>query len=111
MFFLFQLVEMVVDLCSGGSSKSSDEISESEFFTTIPEHHQCRISANLPSGGIFLNTPTPLQVGGLAHPTPNSKRYGWPVNIEGVPLLGCIRNIRVNSEVNFLTTYYLTLFC
>ncbi|XP_071534605.1 putative neural-cadherin 2 isoform X2 [Panulirus ornatus] len=105
-----ELVEMIVDLCSGGSidgpPASPPKFSSLNTSTTPspsppvpPDAHTCRGAARLPRGAHLLNVPHPLQVGGLAHPAPAHKAYGWPEPLLAWPLDGCIRNLRINGEL------------
>ncbi|KAG7158558.1 Neural-cadherin-like 23, partial [Homarus americanus] len=100
-----ELVEMIVDLCSGGSidgpptpptrpahNQSAPPIPPPPI---PPDAHTCRGAARLPRAARVLNTPQPLQVGGLAHPPPAHTVYGWPEPPTARPLHGCVRNLRV----------------
>ncbi|KAK4296782.1 hypothetical protein Pmani_030755 [Petrolisthes manimaculis] len=105
-----ELVEVIVDLCSGATldtqpSTSPKFPSHNTSATTTPvlpsppDAHTCRGAARLPRGARMLNTEHPLQVGGLAHPIPSHIVHGWPISLLTRPLHGCIRNLRVNSKL------------
>lgn len=108
--FTTQLVEVIVDLCSGGSLDSQlvplarsthDESMPRPPPPPIPpDAHTCRGAARLPAYAHVLNIPQPLQVGGMAHPPPTHTLYGWSKPIKPRPLKGCVRNLRVNGEVS-----------
>ncbi|ROT65134.1 putative neural-cadherin, partial [Penaeus vannamei] len=103
-----ELVEMIVDLCSGASidgppaKSSKSALNDSETPTSSPpippDAHTCRGAARLSRGALLLNAAQPLQVGGLAHPPPAHTVYGWPKPILARPLRGCVRNLRINGE-------------
>ncbi|XP_069183734.1 putative neural-cadherin 2 isoform X2 [Procambarus clarkii] len=105
----YELVEMIVDLCAGGTLDASPLPStrpahnRSDTPTppppTPPNPQTCRGTARLPDGAHLLNTPHPLQVGGLAHPAPSHTAYGWPAPLLPKPFLGCVRNLRINGEL------------
>ncbi|XP_042883447.1 putative neural-cadherin 2 isoform X2 [Penaeus japonicus] len=104
-----ELVEMIVDLCSGASidgppaHSSKSALNDSEIPTSSPpippDAHTCRGAARLSRGALLLNAAQPLQVGGLAHPPPAHTVYGWPKPILARPLRGCVRNLRINGEL------------
>ncbi|XP_047489161.1 putative neural-cadherin 2 [Penaeus chinensis] len=104
-----ELVEMIVDLCSGASidgpptQSSKSALNDSGIPTSSPpippDAHTCRGAARLSRGALLLNAAQPLQVGGLAHPPPAHTVYGWPKPILGRPLRGCVRNLRINGEL------------
>nr|XP_053635865.1 putative neural-cadherin 2 isoform X3 [Cherax quadricarinatus] len=104
-----ELVELIVDLCAGGtldlppipSTRPAHNHSDAPTPSPPipPDPHTCRGSARLPAGAHLLNTPHPLQVGGLAHPPPSHTAYGWPSPLLPRPFLGCIRNLRINGEL------------
>ncbi|XP_069941535.1 putative neural-cadherin 2 isoform X3 [Cherax quadricarinatus] len=104
-----ELVEMIVDLCSGGSidgplaAPKTSALNASTVPTPSPpippDAHTCRGAARLPSGAHMLNAAQPLQVGGLAHPAPAHGVYGWPEPLMARPFHGCVRNLRVNGEL------------
>nr|XP_053637261.1 putative neural-cadherin 2 [Cherax quadricarinatus] len=74
-------VELIVDLCSGGSIETP--------LTTAHDHSTpptCRASSTLPGTARILNTGGPLQVGGQVH-------------LNTSHLQGCIRNLRVNGQL------------
>jgi len=49
----------------------------------------------------IFNPETPFEVGGMSHEPPKAEDYGWPRDsIATVGLDGCIRNIRINSQVS-----------
>lgn len=60
----------------------------------------CRVAALLPEGSRLLNVGQPLQVGGMAHPVPDHTFHGWPDPLFPKPLLGCVRNLRVNGQAS-----------
>lgn len=101
-----QLVEMVVDLCSGGGVDGPSTHVKDDSTTTMPppfvppDAHTCRSADRLPASARSLNYLRPLQVGGLAHPAPVHDTYGWPEPIKARQLKGCVRNLRVNGEVS-----------
>ncbi|XP_068212164.1 putative neural-cadherin 2 isoform X4 [Palaemon carinicauda] len=102
-----ELVEMIVDLCSGGSidgppprpSSNASSATPSLSPPIPPDAHTCRGAARLPRGANLLNTAQPLQLGGLAHPPPSQAAHGWPTAVSGLPLNGCLRNLRINGEL------------
>ncbi|XP_071516734.1 putative neural-cadherin 2 [Panulirus ornatus] len=104
-----ELVEMIVDLCSGGSidgprsstSRSGQSTSNPSKNPppVPPDAHTCRGAARLPRATRVLNTPQPLQVGGFAHPPPAHTVYGWPEPLQSRSLNGCVRKLRVNGEL------------
>ncbi|KAK8730316.1 hypothetical protein OTU49_008215, partial [Cherax quadricarinatus] len=94
-----ELVEMIVDLCSGGSLDTQLTPPSSPNHTLLPDAHTCRGAARLPRTARVLNTNQPLQVGGLAHPPPSHTSYGWPAPLHPLPFKGCIRNLRINGEL------------
>lgn len=108
-----QQVEVIVDLCSGGSlegqTASPRKASHDTNATTAallpspPDYYSCRVAATLPEGARLLNVGQPLQVGGVAYPPPDHVLQGWPEPLLAPPLLGCVRNLRVNGEVSHPT--------
>ncbi|XP_069195930.1 putative neural-cadherin 2 [Procambarus clarkii] len=94
-----ELVEMIVDLCSGGSLDVPPTPPSIHAHTMPPDAHTCRGAVRLPKEARMLNTDQPLQVGGLAHPLPAHTLYGWPAPLRPVPFRGCIRNLRMNGEL------------
>ncbi|XP_063872461.1 putative neural-cadherin 2 [Scylla paramamosain] len=109
-----ELVEMVVDLCSGGSihgasMKVTDDPTTRPPPPVPPDAHTCRGAARLPPTARTLNYQRPLQVGGMAHPAPSHDTYGWPEPIRAYPLKGCVRNLRVNGEVGVFTFFFFFL--
>ncbi|XP_076057185.1 putative neural-cadherin 2 [Oratosquilla oratoria] len=74
-----QTVELVADMC---------EVSP-----------KCHISAPLPPHARILNTPAPLQVGGLSHPPPYHHSFAWPIPVPAFSFEGCIKEVRVNGEL------------
>ncbi|KAG0722458.1 Neural-cadherin [Chionoecetes opilio] len=97
-----QVVEMIVDLCLGGSWDEAPPTSEPPHNHTspslLPGGHACRGTATLPQDARVLSTKGVLQVGGIAHP--------HHVTMDGNETLsrpphfhGCIRNLRVNGEL------------
>lgn len=98
-----------MDLCSGSSlddqQPSTKKTSNNTNATTVTilanslEVYNCRGVATLPKGAHLLNVGQPLQVGGLAHRAPDNTLHGWPEPLLAPPLLGCVRNLRVNSQV------------
>ncbi|XP_042227979.1 putative neural-cadherin 2 isoform X2 [Homarus americanus] len=104
-----ELVEMIVDLCSGGSIDGPPTASKYTAHNASatptpsppipPDAHTCRGAARLPHGAHLLNAPQPLQVGGLAHPAPAHGMYGWPEPLLASSLHGCVRNLRINGEL------------
>ena len=87
-------MELVVDLCSGGSLDGLGVLEKPEKFTS------CKISARLPPEAQHFTSSQPLQVGGIAHPPPSRHTHGWPIDVVSNSLDGCIRNIRINGEVS-----------
>lgn len=104
-----QLVEMIVDVCSGNSVDHLPTANTSIPPTTLPpDAHICRGAARLPKGARVLNTGQPLQVGGLAHPLPGHVARGWPESRSMRSFRGCLRNLRINREVNKWSRSYIT---
>ncbi|KAG0724578.1 putative neural-cadherin 2 [Chionoecetes opilio] len=103
-----ELVEMVVDLCSGGtmdtfpSAKVTEDPTSRPPPPVPPDAHTCRGAARLPSAARTLNHQRPLQVGGMAHPAPSHTTHRWPQPVTPHPLKGCVRNLRVNGELRDL---------
>ncbi|KAG0723202.1 putative neural-cadherin 2 [Chionoecetes opilio] len=103
-----ELVEMVVDLCSGGtmdtfpSAKVTEDPTSRPPPPVPPDAHTCRGAARLPSTARTLNHQRPLQVGGMAHPAPSHTTHRWPQPVTSHPLKGCVRNLRVNGELRDL---------
>ncbi|XP_071515440.1 putative neural-cadherin 2 isoform X1 [Panulirus ornatus] len=91
-----ELVEMIVDLCSG---TSLDTPPTPPSNPAPPDAHTCRGAAGLPRAARVLNTARPLQIGGLAHPPPAHTHYGWPAPLRPRPLRGCLRNLRINGQL------------
>ena len=52
---------------------------------------------------VFLSE-TPFQLGGLAHPVPIGKHFGWPeeASLSGRGFSGCIKNVRINNQVRYI---------
>ncbi|KAK7072335.1 hypothetical protein SK128_007151 [Halocaridina rubra] len=99
-----ELVEMIVDLCSGGSidgphTKHDMNLTSASVSAVPPDAHTCRGAARLPKGAQVLNVPHPLQLGGISHLPPDHSVYGWPSPIIDQPFRGCLRNIRINGEI------------
>lgn len=101
----------MVDLCSGGGLEdpqvSPRKAAHDTNTTTAaasppgpPDAHTCRGAATLPEGARLLNVGHPLQVGGMAHPAPDHALHGWPEPLLAPPLLGCVRNLRVNGKAS-----------
>ncbi|XP_069195696.1 putative neural-cadherin 2 [Procambarus clarkii] len=95
-----ELVEMIVDLCTGNgpddvpSPPPSTPAHNHSKTNTHPDAHTCRGAARLPRAARVLNTSGPLQVGGLSHPLPaNTLQGSFP------PFYGCLRNLRVNGQL------------
>ena len=96
----FQLVEMIVDLCSGDSVDHPPAAHTGIPPTSLPpDAHICRGAARLPRGARVLNTGQPLQVGGLAHPLPDHVSERWNESHSLRSFHGCVRNLRINREV------------
>ncbi|XP_063876229.1 putative neural-cadherin 2 [Scylla paramamosain] len=96
-----ELVEMVVDLCVGGSWNeplTSFPAVHNTSTPVLPDVHACRGTATLPRKARVLNTGGMLQVGGLAHPLPALLvgRDEAPIPLH---FRGCIKNLRVNGEL------------
>lgn len=99
-----QLVEMVVDLCSGGSMDEgllhAHHAHSQSSPPTHPDAHTCRVAARLPGEGRILNAHGVLEVGGLAHPPPAHLHHDLSRPRRLQPhFRGCIRNLRVNRQV------------
>ncbi|XP_045584423.2 putative neural-cadherin 2 isoform X2 [Procambarus clarkii] len=104
-----ELVEMIVDLCSGASIDGPPTTPKTSAVNASatpassppipPDAHTCRGAARLPGGAHLLNAAQPLQVGGLAHPAPPHAVYGWTQPLVARPLSGCVRNLRINREL------------
>ncbi|XP_050686791.1 putative neural-cadherin 2 isoform X2 [Eriocheir sinensis] len=102
-------VEVIVDLCSGGNlddqQTSPKKTSHDTNVTTAallagpPDFYNCRVTATLPEGARLLNVGQPLQVAGVAYPTPDHIVHGWPEPLLAPPLIGCVRNLRVNGQL------------
>ncbi|XP_069186499.1 putative neural-cadherin 2 [Procambarus clarkii] len=95
-----ELVEMIVDLCTGNGPDDvpppppSTPAHNHSKTHTHPDAHTCRGAARLPRAARVLNTSGPLQVGGLSHPLPaNTLQESFP------PFYGCLRNLRVNGQL------------
>ncbi|XP_045129226.1 putative neural-cadherin 2 isoform X2 [Portunus trituberculatus] len=95
-----ELVEMIVDLCSGDSVDHIPALHTGTPPTSLPpDAHICRGAARLPGGARILNTGQPLQVGGLAHPLPDHVSERWPESRSLPSFRGCLRNLRINREL------------
>ncbi|XP_050738814.1 putative neural-cadherin 2 isoform X2 [Eriocheir sinensis] len=95
-----ELVEMIIDMCSGDSVDHPPAAHTNTLPTTLPpDAHICRGAARLPLGASVLNTGQPLQVGGLAHPLPDHVSKGWPDSSSLRSFRGCVRNLRINREL------------
>ncbi|XP_042237551.1 putative neural-cadherin 2 isoform X1 [Homarus americanus] len=99
-----QLVEMIVDLCTGGSLNEppilpANPAHNHSASSILPDAHTCRGAARLPQGTRVLNAGGPLQVGGLAHPPSAHILQGNPSSPRPPHFHGCIRNLRVNSQL------------
>ncbi|KAK3891745.1 hypothetical protein Pcinc_004389, partial [Petrolisthes cinctipes] len=103
-----KVVELVVDMCTGGSLESiytpdhQPPVSTTNTITTttttntrLPEASKCRVRKTLGAGVHVLNPCRPLQVGGLAHPLPPHLTHA----LTHAHLAGCIRNLRINGQV------------
>ncbi|XP_071516704.1 putative neural-cadherin 2 [Panulirus ornatus] len=90
-----ELVEMIVDLCAGGSLEGPPTATADHDHTTLPDAHTCRGAARLPRPARVLNTGGPLQVGGMG-----AWNHADNVVVPRPPSLsGCIRNLRVNGQL------------
>ncbi|XP_045130452.1 putative neural-cadherin 2 isoform X1 [Portunus trituberculatus] len=95
-------VEMILDLCSGeswGETPTSSHAAKNRTLTPVlPETYVCRVAATLPRSDHILNTSRVLQLGGLVQPmTTLTVKEMSPV--KSPHFRGCIRNLRVNSEL------------
>nr|XP_053630333.1 putative neural-cadherin 2 [Cherax quadricarinatus] len=94
-----ELVEMIVDLCTGGGLDEPPTFPSSPAHATPTDAHTCRGAARLPRTARVLNASGPLQVGGLAHPLPaHYLNDGTPI-FRPPHFQGCLRNLRVNGQV------------
>lgn len=101
---------MIVDLCRGGGlddqqvslKKTSHDtnVTTATLLTSPPDVYNCRGASTLPEGARLLNVDQPLQVGGMAYPAPDHTLHGWPEPLFAPPLIGCVRNLRVNGQVS-----------
>ncbi|KAK8750488.1 hypothetical protein OTU49_014861, partial [Cherax quadricarinatus] len=94
-----ELVEMIVDLCTGGGLDESPTPPASPAHTTPPDAHTCRGATRLPRAARVFNTGGPLQVGGLAHSLPAHYMNEGPSILRPPHLQGCLRNLRVNGQL------------
>ena len=94
--FLKQNVEMVIDMCSGGS------LDRDSMSAGPPDSHSCRTSTHLPESKSQVKLSAPLQLGGIAHPPPDHVTHGWSTPISSTSFKGCVANVRVNGEVSSL---------
>ncbi|KAK4314245.1 hypothetical protein Pmani_014399 [Petrolisthes manimaculis] len=104
-----ELVELIVDLCSGGMTQSppSPPTVTSSVTPTLtsshdlpPDAHTCRGAARLSSTSRVLRTSGMLQVGGVANPSEFILQ-----GLTNTPSLrGCLRNLRINGKLVDLGT-------
>nr|XP_045618159.1 putative neural-cadherin 2 [Procambarus clarkii] len=99
-----ELVEMIVDLCTGGGLDEPPTPPTSPAHNhsaphTQPDARACRGTAKLPGVAHAFNTGGPLQLGGLAQPLPTHTANGNPPPIRPPHLRGCIRNLRLNGQL------------
>ncbi|KAG7160255.1 Neural-cadherin-like 14 [Homarus americanus] len=92
-----QTVQLIVDLCTGGS------LDEAATPPSSPAHNHsalpCKSAARLPQVAGILNTSGPLQIGGLAHPSLPHTLHDGPSSPRPPPFRGCIKNLRVNGQL------------
>ncbi|XP_071516873.1 putative neural-cadherin 2 isoform X2 [Panulirus ornatus] len=92
-----ELVEMIVDLCTGGSIDGpSTPPTTTHVHATLPDASTCRVSANV---GRVLKMGGPLQVGGMATWSSARPSHERPASSSPPSLRGCIRNLRVNGQL------------
>ncbi|XP_071515917.1 putative neural-cadherin 2 isoform X1 [Panulirus ornatus] len=94
-----ELVEMVVDLCTGGSLDVPPiSLAHNHSAPPIPRDI-CRVATRVPRASGVLQMGGPLQVGGLAAP-PSAHALRGRAPLPHPPhLRGCLRNIRVNGQL------------
>ncbi|KAK3879098.1 hypothetical protein Pcinc_016307 [Petrolisthes cinctipes] len=97
-----ELVEIVVDLCSGVSVDTEPHHHEYDTTASLPDAHTCRGAARLPGVAHVLNTAMPLQLGGLAILPYSDTLHTHPTPSTLTSFQGCIRNFRINGQLEDL---------
>uniref|UniRef100_T1ILH8 Neural-cadherin n=1 Tax=Strigamia maritima TaxID=126957 RepID=T1ILH8_STRMM len=86
-----ELVTLTVDLCIDISANVYDGKS------SVTERVRCEASGTPPGFNEFLNVNSPIQLGGVSHPT--LEKYKWQYQYNPNRFNGCIKNFIHNSEM------------
>lgn len=86
---------MLLDFCNSTSELESETVS---YFNTSV----CEVKDVIPPVNKYLDVSSPLQLGGMSHPSLDPLQFGWDYHPNGESFKGSIRNLMHNGKVIYL---------
>ena len=86
---------MVLDLCRYATIYEPEDGTASVFNTSA-----CEVKGVIPPFNEYLDVSSPLQIGGVSHPSLDPNAFKWDHLPHGKGFSGCIRNFVHNSKVS-----------
>lgn len=92
---------MVLDLCRYATIYEPEDGTAAIFNTS-----SCEVKGVIPPFNEYLDVNSPLQIGGMSHPSLDPALFRWDHIPHGRGFNGCIRNVVHNSKVCFISACF-----
>lgn len=89
---------MLLDLCNSTSELESETVSS--FNDSV-----CEVKGVIPPVNKYLDVNSPLQLGGMSHPSLDPSQFGWGHYPHGEGFNGSIRNVMHNGKVFYFPIF------